>query len=240
MFGQETRTMKKRTNILALGLTCLVLCLLSGTKVIAQQQVKGIVYELESSQKLKAVLVKNLRTNEKTETDGDGNFSIPGEINDLLTFMQAGYEIDTAFIYEGGIQRIYLVRDQKNIVIDEVVISRLTDSRLAAEIEKAKNEGKVTDASQNKGGLRVSPSRLFGRQSKMARKNLNLLVTEQNNRKVDRLFSNQLIKSIVPLSDDELPLFREQYRPDIQFIQTASPEDMRIYVLDAYSKFKSK
>ncbi|WDF66765.1 hypothetical protein PQ465_10665 [Sphingobacterium oryzagri] len=203
------------------------------------QQVKGIVHELESSQRLKDVLVKNLRTNEKTQTDSEGNFTITADINDLLSFTQAGYEIDTAFIYEEGVKRVYLVRDQKNIVIDEVVISRLTDSRLVAEIEKARNEGKTVDASQNRGGMRISPSRLFGRQSKMARNNLKMLLTEQNNRKVDRLFSNQVIRAIVPLSDTELPLFREQFRPDLDFIQTASPEDVRIYVLDAYSKFKS-
>ncbi|GHE42667.1 hypothetical protein GCM10017764_27640 [Sphingobacterium griseoflavum] len=204
------------------------------------QQIRGIVHELESSQKLPAVLVKNLRTNEKTETDSEGNFRIGGQLNDYLTFAQAGYEIDTAFIYEAGVQRIYLVRDQKSIVIDEVIVSRLTDSRLVAEIEKAKKDGQVVDASQNRGGMRLSPSRLFGRQSKMARKNLTLLLTEQSNRKIDRLFSNQAIRAIVPLNDTELPLFREQFRPTLEFLQTASPEDFRIYVLDAYSKFKSE
>lgn len=229
----KTSTIKIST-ILFTGIALLLLV----TSAQAQQ-IKGIVHELESSQRLKDVLVKNLRTNEKTQTDSEGNFNIAGDINDLLSFTQAGYEIDTAYIYEQGIKRIYLVRDQKSIVIDEVVVSRLTDSRLIAEIEKAKNEGKVVDATQNRGGLRLSPSRLFGRQSKMARKNLELLMTEQNNRKVDRLFSNQVIKSIIPLSDTELPLFREQFRPDLEFMQTASPEDIRIYVLDAYSKFKS-
>lgn len=203
------------------------------------QEIKGIVYELESSQRLRDVAVKNLRTNETTQTDIEGNFTLSGQINDLLTFTQPGYEIDTAFIYQEGIQRVYLVRDSKTIVIDEVVISRLTDSRLAHEIEKAKNEGQVTEASQNRGGLRISLSRLFGRQSKMARKNLDLLVEEQRNRKVDRLFSAQAIRALVPLTDTEMALFREQFRPSLEFIETASPEDVRAYVLDSYSKFKS-
>lgn len=137
-------------------------------------------------------------------------------------------------------QRIYLTRDNKSIIIDEVVVSRLTDSRLIAEIEQAQNQGKVTEASQTRGGLRLSPSRLFGKKGKQARKNLDLLLAEQNKRKVDRLFSDQTILSVVPLNDTELPLFREQFRPTLEFIQTASPEDVRIYILDSYSKFKSK
>lgn len=204
------------------------------------QEIKGIVHELESSQRLREVTVKNLRTNETTETDAEGNFTISGKINDLLTFNQPGYEVDTAFIYQEGVQRIYLVRDSKSIVIDEIVISRLTDSRLAAEIEKAKNEGRVTEASQTRGGLRLSLSRLFGRQSKMARKNLDLLLEEQNNRKVDRLFSEQAIRAVIPLTVTEMALFREQFRPSLEFIETASPEDLRVYILDSYSKFKSK
>src|SRR5690606_2086466 len=194
----------------------------------------------ESSQRLREVTVKNLRTNETTQTDNEGNFIIGGNINDLLTFTQAGYEVDTAFIYQGGIQRIYLVRDSKSIVIDEIVISRLTDSRLAAEIEKAKNEGQVTEASQNRGGLRLSLSRLFGREGKTARKNLDLLLEEQSNRKVDRVFTAQAIRAVVPLNDTEMALFRERFRPSPEFIETASPEDIRAYILDSYGKFKSK
>ncbi len=203
------------------------------------QQIKGIVHELESSQRLKDVTVKNLRTQQETRTDADGNFVIEGKINDFLTFTQIGYEIDTAFIYEEAIHRIYLVRDEKTIMIDEVIVSRLTDSRLALEIQKAKNEGQVTDASQTRGGLRLSPSRLFGREGKLARKNLDLLLHEQQERKVDRVFTKQLITSIIPLSDTELPLFKEQYRPALEFVETASPEDMRLYIMDAYSKFKN-
>ncbi|WP_437919843.1 hypothetical protein [Sphingobacterium sp. LRF_L2] len=207
---------------------------------INAQEIKGIVHELESSQRVSGVLVKNINNKTETTTDAEGNFKIKATINDYLTFTQAGYEVDTAFVYEEGVQRIYLVRDQKSIVIDEVVISRLTDSRLVAEIEKAKREGQVTETSQNKGGLRLSPSRLFGRQSKQARQSLDLLLSEQRKRKVDRIFSNKMITSVVPVSEGELPLFKEQFRPTLEFIEKASPEDIRVYLLDAYSKFKSK
>lgn len=205
---------------------------------VKAQEIKGIVHELESSQRLSGVTVKNLRTGQATQTDADGNFLISGNINDYISFTQPGYEVDTAFVYQEGVQRIYLVRDSKTIVIDEVIISKLTDSRLAYEIAKAKNEGQVTEASQNRGGIRLSLSRLFGRKSKLARKNLDLLLEEQHNRKIDRLFSPQVIRAVVPLTDTEMARFREQFRPSLEFIQTASPEDIRAYVLDSYSKFK--
>ena len=206
---------------------------------VKAQEIKGIVHELESSQRLSGVTVKNLRTGQATQTDADGNFLISGNINDYISFTQPGYEVDTAFVYQEGVQRIYLVRDSKTIVIDEVIISKLTDSRLAYEIAKAKNEGQVTEVSQNRGGIRLSLSRLFGRKSKLARKNRDLLLEEQHNRKIDRLFSPQVIRAVVPLTDTEMARFREQFRPSLEFIQTASPEDIRAYVLDSYSKFKN-
>lgn len=228
-----------KNNIKTILYTLLAGVLNSNLSSTSAQEIRGIVHELESSQRVQSVIVKNLRTDAETKTDARGSFQIPGEINDLLTFTQIGYEIDTAFIYEGGIQRIYLVRDNKSIVLDEIVVSRLTDSRIAVEIKKAQQAGQVAETSQNQGGLRLSPSRLFGRKGKQARNSLALLLTEQNNRKVDRLFNNQVILSVVPLSDDELPLFREQFRPSLKFIETASPEDLRIYIIDSYSKFKS-
>src|SRR5690606_25988436 len=102
----------------------------------------------------------------------------------------------------------------------------------------ARQEGQVTEASRHRGGLRLSPSRLFGKQAKLARQNLDLLLREQSERKVDRLFTKQLITAIIPLSDAELALFREQFRPTVAFMETASPEDIRIYILESYSKFK--
>lgn len=206
---------------------------------VKAQDIKGIVHELESSQRLSGVTVKNLRTGQATQTDADGNFLISGNINDYISFTQPGYEVDTAFVYQEGVQRIYLVRDSKTIVIDEVIISKLTDSRLAYEIAKAKNEGQVAEVSQSRGGIRLSLSRLFGRKSKLARKNLDLLLEEQHNRKIDHLFSPQVIRAVIPLTDTEMALFREQFRPSLEFIQTASPEDVRAYVLDSYSKFKN-
>lgn len=202
------------------------------------QDIKGIVHELESSQRIPHVLVKNLRTNHSTETDKEGNFKIPGQLNDLLSFTQTGYETDTAFIYEEGIQRVYLNRENNSIVIDEIVITRLTDSRLTAEIDKAYNQGKSTDVSQARGGIRISPSRLFGKKSRLARKSLQLLLQEQASRKVDKQFTDQLIASLTPLSETEIALFKAQYRPSVTFIESASPEDLKIYILDAYRKFK--
>ena len=202
------------------------------------QDIKGYIYEFVSSNPIWNATIKNTRTNEVVQSQKDGSFSLKGQINDYLVVSNRGYTTDTVFYYENAIRRIYMDRDEKLININEVLVKRLTDSRLAAEIAKAENESKRVETSKTKGGLRISPSRVFGESAKEARKNLSLLLSEQNNRKIDRVLTTQLISSLTPLSQDEIALFREQFRPSYEFVQKASPEDIRIYILDSYKKFK--
>lgn len=218
--------------------TFLVVLLLWSTQWAQAQVIKGYVYELISSDPIWNATIKNSRTNETVNTAKNGAFNIPGKINDYLIISSAGYVTDTIFYYEDAVRRIYLNRDAKMLTIDEVIIKRLTDSRLAYEIAKAKNEGKAVDASQYQGGLRISPSRLFSKKAKEARANLALLEAEQQMRNVDRVFTTQLIASLTPLDQDEIALFRDRFRPSLDFIQTASPEALKAYISDSYQKFK--
>ncbi|MCI0921962.1 hypothetical protein [Sphingobacterium rhinopitheci] len=218
--------------------TFLVVLLLCSTQWAQAQVIKGYVYELISSDPIWNATIKNSRTNETVNTAKNGAFNIPGKINDYLIISSAGYVTDTIFYYEDAVRRIYLNRDAKMLTIDEVIIKRLTDSRLAYEIAKAKNEGKAVDASQYQGGLRISPSRLFSKKAKEARANLALLEAEQQMRNVDRVFTTQLIASLTPLDQDEIALFRDRFRPSLDFIQTASPEALKAYISDSYQKFK--
>lgn len=221
-----------------LSITIISLLLLTSGLSVVGQELKGVVYDLQNSNKLRGILVKNLNNNKQTETDSDGNFKIDAKANDYLRLSGGGFEADTIFIYEHALRRVYLVRDQETLVINEVYVTRLSDSRLASEIARARSDGKAAEASQQRGGLRVSPSRLFGRRGKQARSNLDILLAERDNRKVDRVFTNQLIRSMTPLTDDEIPLFRDGYRPSLSFIESATMEDLRAYISDSYTKYR--
>lgn len=216
----------------------MVMLLFSSITISLGQEIKGIVYDLETSKKLPDVQIKNLRTNQEVKTDMQGNFTIPGELNDYLSLMVQGYDRDTAFIYQEGINRIYLVNDKSTITIDEVVVSRITDSRLTREIERAINNSKAVETSSTKGGLRISPSRLFGKEAKQARSSIEILELEREQRNVNRVFTDDLILSLIPMEKQELLLFKDGYRPSYEFIKQASKEDLTAYIMDSYAKFK--
>lgn len=220
------------------NLLLMVMLLLGSITFSFAQEIKGIVYDLETSRKLPDVQIKNLRTNDMVKSDLQGNFTIPGKMNDYLSLMVQGYDRDTAFIYQEGITRIYLVNDKSTITIDEVVVSKITDSRLTREIERAKNNSKAVETSTTRGGLRISPSRLFGKEAKQARASIEILEIEREQRNVDRVFTNDAILSLIPMERQDLLLFKDGFRPSYEFIKQASPEDLKAYILDSYAKFK--
>ncbi len=204
------------------------------------QEIKGLVFDLQSSQRLSDVLIENLQNKKSVRSNADGSFTIPGQKNDYLVLHAKGYERDTAFVYQDGVSRIYLIRDKSIIRLDEVTVSRMTDSRLNMEIAKAKNNSQAVETSKNRGGLRISPSRLFGKEAKIARNSIRVLELEQEQRMVDRVFTNELILSLIKLPNDQLALFKDKYRPSYEFVKQARKEDLTAYILDAYAKFKKQ
>lgn len=221
-------------------LICIASLFLTSTVYAQDPVIKGVVLDLQSSEVMQSVTITNLRTTKEAESGKDGSFQIEARMNDQLEFKVPGYLTDTAFLYKEGVQRIYLLRDEATITINEVVISRFTDSRLDYEIEKAKREGQSVEVGKERGGIRFSLSRIFGSEGKIARRSLHLLQEEKDNRLIDKRFNNVLISSLTPLSIEEMALFRERYRPSAKFIKEASDEALRLYIMDAYKKFKEE
>ncbi len=220
-------------------LSGLLITLVSG-QLFAQEKTKGIIMELVSGEKIEAAQIQNLRSKVEVQTNRDGSFAIDANINDLLLIKANGYEQDTVFIYDTSLRRVYLNRINTPIELSQVIVERMTDSRLAAEIQREKEAGKYSDASKNRGGIRISPSRIFSKEGKQARSNYKLLVAEMEKRAVDRKFTDNLIKELTPLNTSELALFKERFRPSYQFIQNSSIETLRVYIMDSYKKFNEK
>lgn len=202
-----------------------------------QSVLEGIVMELQSSEAMFDVLVTNMNSEAKTRSDREGRFAIEAKLNDRIKFEYSGYRTDTIVFIEHGLKRVYMTPADGTIMIDAVSITALTDHRLEAEIEKAAQEGAVAESSQYRGGLRLSPSRMFGQEGKQARQRHKLLLAERERRQIERRFSPEAIRAITPLRDRELDLFRVKYRPDAAFALSASEQEMQLYIMDSYAAF---
>src|SRR5690606_24148837 len=141
----------------------------TGRVVRQDSTLTGYVLELESGEPLQSVEIKNLASGALVESRADGQFSISVKKNDRLQFEYPGYRTDTLVVIEFDVKRVYLTSDGSAIQIDEVQIQAMTDTRLAAEIKRAEEEGQFTETSQQRGGVRISPSRWFGNDGRQAR-----------------------------------------------------------------------
>jgi len=217
----------------------LFLLLSSSVPALAQDVLKGYVLELNSGEPLRYVEIKNLNTGALVESAEDGSFNIAVDKNQRLQFGYPGYRTDTLVVIEFDVKRVYLTPDGSSIQLDEVQIQAMTDSRLEAEIKRAQAEGQFTEASQNRGGIRISPSRWFGKGGRQARQRYHLLLAEQERRQVDARFTPQAIAAVTPLEGEDLELYMTKYRPSVDFLSTADEADLRLYIMDTYAAFKA-
>lgn len=199
----------------------------------------GYVLELGSGEPLPYVEIKNLETGTLAESLEDGRFSIPVKKNERLQFEYPGYRTDTLVVIEFTVKRVYLTSDGSAIKLDEVQIAAMTDSRLDVEIKRAQDEGQFTDVSKHRGGVRISPSRWFGKTGRQARQRYDLLLAEKERRKIDARFTPEAITAITPLKGEDLELYMTKYRPTAEFIATAGESDLRLYIMDTYAEFKT-
>lgn len=218
----------------------ITILLIACTFSVQGQQIKGFVHDLANSEPLYNVEIKNLRTNTTVLSDRNGSFTINGQVNDYLAVNFIGYIADTIFYYDEAIRRIYLTKNDGIVSIDEVLVKRFTDNLLSRELEKARNAGKIVEVPRNQGGIRISPSRLFGRDAKQARSNVEILEEEYHARKIDQRFTRYLITSLLPLSAEEIALFKERFRPTLEFVEHASDEDLKVYIIESYTVFKNE
>lgn len=207
---------------------------------VQRQALKGVVMDLMNDNVIPYTFIQNLTSGTRAETNEEGEFEIQAKPNDLLRFFKPGYRVDSILVVEFGIKRVYLTPTGESIRIEQIEIFALTDQQLDYEIERLKNEGKIVEVSKNQGGLRISPSRAFGKSGKLARERYELLLAEKDKRLVKRRFSKQAIQALTPLEGEELTEFMAEYAPDAEFAQRASEESFMLYILDSFAEFNRK
>jgi len=83
----------------------------------------------------------------------------------------------------------------------------------------------------------MSPSTWFSKDVKDARRLKKYFQHEQEERRIDQVFSRAYVGSIVPLKGEELESFMTLYRPTYAFVTSNSNQSIAIYINDSYKKY---
>ena len=203
----------------------------------AQDRLKGLVLEYKSNEALQQVLVKNLTKGDSVITNKNGAFDISANKDDVLSFSYPGYRTDSLVVTDFAVKRVYLTSINDPRILKEVNITALTNSKLAEEKERMRKQAQFANTVSG-GGIGLSPSKIFGREAKEARRQYKMLEEESNNRIIDAKFTEILVTSLTPLQGQDLSLFMAKYRPKVAFVKEADDERMRLYIMDSYNEFK--
>lgn len=214
-----------------------IITLVLGFKGYAQDNLKGITLEYKSNETMREVGVKNINSGDSVLTNHEGAFSITAKKDDILVFSYPGYRTDSLVVIDFAVKRVYLTPVDDPRMLEEVNITALTNNRLAEEKERVRKQGQF-GSTPSGGGIGLSPSRIFGREGREARRQYRLLEEESNNRIIDERFNEAIITELTPLEGEDLTLFMAKYRPKVSFVETSDDEQMRLYIIDAYNKYK--
>lgn len=225
-------------NYLWMKTIALLILLIAGTYTLkAQERFNGIVLEYKSNEVMPQVAVKNLNKGDSVLTNKAGAFSITANKEDILVFSSPGYRTDSLVVIDFALKRVYLTSVEDPRMLETVNVSAMTDTRIAEEMARLRNEGQYANTVSG-GGIGLSPSRIFGRGARDARRQYKLLEEESNSRLIDAKFNESLVASLTPLKGDDLSLFMVKYRPKASFIRESNDETLRVYIMDSYNKYK--
>lgn len=195
--------------------------------VNAQGLLKGTVYESGSGNKLSNVFIRDNSSKQLGLTDKDGNFTIKTETGHLLIFDCPGYVSDTLYLVDLAPKKVEMIT--KTIALGEV---KINSRRQAFDPHKEYPE------IYTKSKLYVlSPTTWFGKEATNARRLKKYFKREEEERKIDAVFTKTYVGSIVPLKGTELDDFMLMYRPTYAFIKGNNNASLAVYINDSYKKY---
>jgi hypothetical protein len=202
--------------------------LLIAITITTQAQIlSGTVVETGKNTRLQNVFIKDAGGKEVALTDKSGNFDIRTVKNHTLIFSLPGYVSDTLFVVDFKPKNIEL--RQMGISLQAVNVSA-NKGAFNPELEYPE----IYERSK----FALSPSRIFGKESRNARRLKRYFKTEVEQRQIDAVFTRVLVTSVVPLKGQELDNFMAMYRPSLSFAKNSSQQTMVVYINDSYKKFK--
>jgi hypothetical protein len=196
---------------------------------MAQGVLKGTVHESGTNNKMPNVFIRDNNSKQLTLTDKEGNFFIRSGISHIIIFDSPGYVSDTLYVVDMTPKKI--VMQTKTIALREVNIGSTRQF-----FDPHKEYPEIYTKSKV---YVMSPTTWFSKEGKDARRLKRYFVHEEEERRVDAVFTRAYVGSIVPLKGQDLEDFTTLYRPSYAFIKSNNSESLAVYINDSYKKYKA-
>ncbi len=221
--------------------------------LLAQEKsIQGIVFDMDSKQRLTRVYIFNTRNGEGFYNTTKGEFKANVKEGDVLVAALPGYGVDTVSVRNENTILFYLRRNA--IQLQEVIVRdslNTPSDRLKANMEEFKtaytrgNVGNLISVGGGNGGggagLGIDALySLLSRQGKNARQLQKIIELDYRDAIIEYKFTKTLINRVTGLNGAKLLDFKQQYKPGYYFILVANDYELIEYIKKSYISYLEK
>ncbi len=225
--------------------SCLLL-LAASLHSIAQQTLKGKLFDERTDSVLAGVTIYNTTRNAYTLSGSDGAYSLSAAEGDKVVFSSIGYKSDTVkviyYMFQAGYDVTLAVKTNylKTVTVTGSYQSDSIRRRqeYADIFTKPKSRAPLGIAPKDGVGLTVNPVIFQSDKEKQKKKLKKMLIYEEEQSYVDYSFSKGYVERITGLHGDSLQVFMLRYRPSYAFCRTTTKTDMLVYINDKLILFR--
>lgn len=231
---------------------CLIVILVSAYEASSQNVISGKVLDKLYDRVVIGATISNLSQGKTGQSDMGGNYKIPANAGDILSFSSIGYTADTIVVASDMLAdplNVYLVRNV--VTLEEVQVGELNAYQVDSINRREEFEDVLTkrntklvggkgNAPTDGFGVAFSPITFFSKKEKNERQFKKMFEQQEEELYVDYKFPYDYIGRTTGLQGDSLRSFMLTYRPDYDFCRRNNREGMLVYINDSYREFTHK
>lgn len=212
----------------------------------AQKQIEGIVFDMDTKQRIAKVNIRNVSGGGEVFNNSKGEFQIKAKKGDILIASSKGFQGDKVKVEDSPVILFYLKR--ATIYLQEVTVKgRKTPEEILQQERENYNKayrladpGSVFSVGPTGAGVSINAIySLFSREVKNAKRLTRLIENDYKENMIDYKFTEALVVKVTGLKDERLKDFMTQYRPSYFFVISATEYQMTTYIQSSYEQYIS-
>lgn len=210
--------------------------------VFAQQgfMLKGVVFLRQSDFRISSALILNLKNKQTVGTDYTGAFAVKANLGDTLKIFKKDYA-DNYYVVES--QKDAVIQLSQNIQLNEVrIVGQSKKQELDEAMGQYRGQGSFYNGKPPLLAAIASPItglyELFGKTPGQARRFQAFTKAETEQINIDKRFNKEVVKQNTDLTDAQIDVFMDTFRPSYDQLMRWNDYDLINYVKTSAKQLK--
>lgn len=204
--------------------------------------ISGILIDKETRIRLSDVNVMNIRSQKAVRSNTHGIFFIEAHLGDSLSFTKVGYgPVKTRITSSEDI----VIAMRAGLEIETVVVTGRSREAEMRDVLGDYGKKGVYNGGENKVGTYLNSPvtalyNLFGKDAKNAKRFQAYMEREQEELKVDRIFTKSKVQEETELTGGDLEDFMDLYRPSYAMVSSWGEYDLVAYISRSFKRWEEE